>query len=202
MSKEIFIRNILKKYDLIVDFDGEPDLKNVPSPLEEPETFKNWCARVLKGCSNVRVFMPHKPAPQRKINRLQKEAQTHQLDQVFQAVVRLHAKKSRRAVTTAKEDALQKVAIAEEDALQKVVAAEDIAQRKVAVATKIAQTKYAAVSTETIEDIREQFAGELEPAVNEFLMRLSVSASKAPVDIETAMLELIKAYNTAAKRVK
>lgn len=191
MSKEIFIRKILKKYELIVDFDGEPVLKNVPSPLEEPETFKSWCARVLKGCSNVRVFMPLKPAPQRKINRLQKEAQTHQLDQVFQAVARLQEKKARQAVTTA-----------EEDALQKVVTAEEIAQRNVAAATKGAQTKYAAVSTETIDDIREQLADELEPAVEEFLVRLSDNASKAPVDIETAMIELIKAYNEAAKRVK
>lgn len=191
MSKEIFIRNILKKYELIVDFDGEPVLKNVPSPLEEPETFKNWCARVLKGCSNVRVFMPLTPAQQSKINRLQKEAQTHQLDQVFKAVARLQKKKARQAVITAEEDAQQKVAIVKEEAQQTVTAV-----------TEGAQKKYAAVSTETIDDIRELLAGELEPAVNEFLVRLSARASQEPVDIETAMLELIKGYNEAAKRVK
>ncbi len=191
MSKEIFIRNILKKYELIVDFDGEPVLKNVPSPLEEPETFKHWCARVLKGCSNVRVFMPLTPAPQSKIIRLQTEAQTHQLDQVFKAVARLQKKKARQAVITAEEDAQQKVATVKEEAEQTVTAV-----------TKGAQKKYAAVSKETIEDIREQLAGELEPGVSAFLLRLSVEASKAPIDIEEAMTELIKAYNAAVKRVK
>lgn len=189
MSKELFIRKILKRYELIVDFDGKPDLKNVPSPLKDGETFKNWSARVLKGCTNVRVFMPLTPAPQRKIHSLQKAAKTQQLEQVFRAVIRLQELKASEAVAAAAEDAQLKIASAENDAQRKVVATADRLR-----------SRYATIFKDTIDDIQEQLADELEPSVTEFLGRLSDSAGKDRIAIETAMFELIKAYNQAVKR--
>ncbi|AVO31016.1 hypothetical protein U0039_07140 [Stenotrophomonas maltophilia] len=63
MSDTTYSHRILKTYGLLVDFEGKPRLKNVPSPLtgqkKAKETMEKWTQRVLGDeVSKVRVYRP------------------------------------------------------------------------------------------------------------------------------------------------
>jgi len=83
-SKKIqYQYRIFKKYSILVDFDGEPRLENVPSAVEG-ETFKFWRRRVLGDqVKNVTVFGPHIPAQQTTMVGLKKWADNESLEGMF-----------------------------------------------------------------------------------------------------------------------
>lgn len=104
MSKEIYIRKILKDYGLIVDFDGEPDRTNLPSP-KAGETVKQWTTRVLgPNVSNVMVYMPIQPAPNKSVARLAVEAKSDGISKVFAAVNKKQKKHEAEAVKEGRQE--------------------------------------------------------------------------------------------------
>lgn len=96
-SKEAICYQILKKYSLIVDFEGEPALANVPEP-EEKETYNDWKNRVLgDDISNVVLYAPI-PSPRGNtlISTLQLQVGASHLKEIFNVIneTRIEQKKS------------------------------------------------------------------------------------------------------------
>lgn len=77
----------MRKYGLLVNFDGEVGKVNVPDPLEgNDETLAHWINRVLgPNVSKVVVYAPESPAGMRKITKLQVAVDAVHLRQVLRA---------------------------------------------------------------------------------------------------------------------
>lgn len=100
-NKEDYCYSILKKYSLIVDFDGTPANKNAPPPLEG-ETFSKWKKRVLGNeVTDVVIYGPYTPAPNKKISSLQTEASADHLKKVFRFFNRTKNSQKENAVSHA-----------------------------------------------------------------------------------------------------
>jgi hypothetical protein len=71
-TKEEYCFRVLRKYGLLVDFDGEVSRVNVPEALDgNDETLNQWIQRVLgPKVSNVVVYLPDSPKGNRKIEKL------------------------------------------------------------------------------------------------------------------------------------
>lgn len=87
-KKDLYQYRIFKTYSILVDFDGEPRLENVPSPISG-ETFNRWCRRVLgDDVTNVAVYSPWKPAPQTKMSTIKRWSPKVPLKGTFKALAR------------------------------------------------------------------------------------------------------------------
>ncbi len=89
--KENYCYKILKTYSLIADFKGTPTTAknvpklNVPKPMKD-ETFNLWKVRVLgPSVSDVVLYMPVIPAPQTRIDTLQRNSDAEHIEKVFKA---------------------------------------------------------------------------------------------------------------------
>jgi len=108
-SKEKYCYKILKSHSLIVDFDGEPPRKNVPS-LVEGETFKKWKNRVLgEDVENVCVYYAEEPAPQTKISTLQRWSDSEHFQRMFKKLEQEKEKKHAVAVDHAVDETIKKL---------------------------------------------------------------------------------------------
>jgi hypothetical protein len=93
-SKESYCYRILKSHSLIVDFNGEPRLKNVPSIIEG-ETFKKWKERVLGDeVTDVVIYAPIVPAQHTKVSTLQNLSTAQHLENIFTAFGKAKDKKN------------------------------------------------------------------------------------------------------------
>jgi hypothetical protein len=103
-SKESYCYRILKSHSLIVDFNGEPHLKNVPSIIEG-ETFKKWKERVLGDeVTDVVIYAPIVPAQHTKVSTLQNLSTAQHLENIFTAFGKAKDKKKSAAVEKAVSD--------------------------------------------------------------------------------------------------
>ncbi len=86
-TKEEYCFRVLRKYGLLVNFDGAIGKVNVPEPLEgNDETLTHWIKRVLgPDVNNVVVYVPEFTAGMRKISRLQAAVDAVHLQQVLRA---------------------------------------------------------------------------------------------------------------------
>lgn len=86
-TKEEYCFRVLRKYGLLVNFEGEVTRVNVPEPLvDNDETLKQWIKRVLgPDVHNVVVYMPETTSGMRKIARLQATVDAGHLQQVVHA---------------------------------------------------------------------------------------------------------------------
>ncbi len=119
-SKENYCYGILKKYSLLIDFDGHPPYKTVPSPTNgtKNETYGQWKLRVLgKNVTNVVIYTPAQPANQTKINTLTATSNVSQLDRIIQTI----NKKNKVAVKTAIEKTEKKHTYLAKDALEDIL---------------------------------------------------------------------------------
>lgn len=88
-SKEEYCFRVMRKYGLLVDFDGDAATINVPRPLDGDETLSNWKKRVLgPDVSNVTVYFPDVINGRRKLSNLQAAVGADHL----RNVVRAHSK--------------------------------------------------------------------------------------------------------------
>jgi hypothetical protein len=102
-TKDKYIYRILKAYSILVDFEGETGRLNVPGPVEN-ETFGQWRRRVLGAdVTNVNVFGPMNPAPQKKMSTLQAEASATNFERVIRDFSREKDTKKDLAVNEAVE---------------------------------------------------------------------------------------------------
>jgi len=106
-SKEEYCFRVLRKYGLIVDFDGEVHRMNVPEPLDgDDETLTRWIQRVLgPDVSNVVVYLPESAAGMRKIKNLQLKVNAQHL----QGLLRAQAKVKNAQAEVKTEKAVEKV---------------------------------------------------------------------------------------------
>jgi hypothetical protein len=101
ISKETYCYRILKTYSLIVDFDGKPPRENVRAPVEG-ETYKQWKERVLGNTvTDVVIYAPIDPGPQRKISTLQNLAGAEHLEKMFKTVEKTKDKQKTDAIDKA-----------------------------------------------------------------------------------------------------
>lgn len=86
-TKEEYCFRVLRKYGLLVNFDGEVTRVNVPDALDDSdETLKQWINRVLgPEVSNVVVYMPESLNGARGLARLQSAVDAVHLRQVLRA---------------------------------------------------------------------------------------------------------------------
>lgn len=140
-SKEDYCYRILKKYSMLVDFEGTPHRKTVPDPRpEDNETYKQWKERVLgNAVSDVTLYAPIvDPASQTRIATLQSQASADHLEKMFNSFAKAKETQRKTAINAA------------------VVNTEK---------------KYESFSKETLEDIVAEFDENLEPSVEEFFNR-------------------------------
>lgn len=87
-QKDSYIYRIMKEHQVLVDFDGEVQLKHVPSPKDR-ETFKRWTQRVLgDGVSNVTVLEWHEPGPGEQMSTLRKHSGSGMVERIINALKR------------------------------------------------------------------------------------------------------------------
>lgn len=140
-SKEDFCYKILKKYSMLVDFEGTPHSKSVLEPIpEDNETYKQWKKRVLgDAVSDVTLYGPIiDPAPQTRIKTLQYQVDADHLEKIFNSFAKAKEAQRKKAISTAVEKT---------------------------------EKRYESFSKETLEDILVSFDGSLEPSVSDFFNR-------------------------------
>ncbi|WP_447878695.1 hypothetical protein [Serratia fonticola] len=97
-AKESYCYRILKTHSVIVDFDGEPHLTNVPGVVEG-ETFKQWKMRVLgPDATNVVVYYPDTPTPQTRMHNLKVTYSAKHVERMFRDFGRIKYGKKLLAV--------------------------------------------------------------------------------------------------------
>lgn len=85
-KKEQYRLRILKTYSVVVDYEGDPGKKNVPSPRER-ETFKQWRLRVLGDrVKNVTIHGPWTPPPQMQMSTIQKWSEKRPLEDMLKTL--------------------------------------------------------------------------------------------------------------------
>lgn len=106
-NKEEYCFRVMRKYGLLVDFEGEPSKTNVPDLLEgNDETMAHWFKRVLgPDVQNVVVYYPEEIDGKRKLARVQNMVGSAHLRQV----VRAQAKVKDAQAEVKKEKAVEKV---------------------------------------------------------------------------------------------
>jgi hypothetical protein len=120
-SKENYCYRILKKYSLIVDFEGIPIRKIVPEPIDG-ETYGRWKERVLgSSVNNVVLYAPTEPANNKRISTLQNQAGAEHLEKVFQAFGRAKEKQKKSAVRDAVKNTEKKFTSFSKDTLEDLI---------------------------------------------------------------------------------
>jgi archaellum component FlaC len=86
-AKDEYCFRVLRKYGLLVNFDGDPRTTNVPEPVDEgDETLSHWTRRVLgPDVKNLVIYRPEKLDGKHKIFRLQNLVDAAHLQQVLRS---------------------------------------------------------------------------------------------------------------------
>lgn len=120
-NKEDFCYSILKKYSLIVDFEGTPANKTVPPPLED-ETFSKWKKRVLgSNVTDVLIYGPYAPSPNKRISSLQNEASAEHLKKVFRSFNKTKKTQKDNAVNNAIDETERQFLYFSKETLQLII---------------------------------------------------------------------------------
>jgi len=120
-NKEDFCYSILKKYSLIVDFEGTPANKTAPPPLED-ETFSKWKKRVLgSNVTDVLIYGPYVPSPNKRISSLQNEASAEHLKKVFRSFNKTKNNQKETAVNNAIDETERQFLYFSKETLQLII---------------------------------------------------------------------------------
>ena len=140
-TKEQYRYRILKTYSIIVDFEGEPPLKKVPSAVKG-ETFKQWRLRVLGDqVANVTVHGPWVPTPQMRMSTIQEWSK----DAPFKKTLKALESDNKQAIKEALKEAVKE--------------------------TEAVKQSYASFPKETLEDLIAELEDRADPAVREFFQQ-------------------------------
>lgn len=106
LTKEEYCFRVLRKYGVLVDFQGEVGKTNVPSPADESETFAQWTKRVLgTQVSDVVVYAPREISGNQRIENVQSSVRHQHL----QGVIRAQAKVKDELASVKTDKAVEKV---------------------------------------------------------------------------------------------
>lgn len=172
-AKESYCYRILKAHSVIVDFNGEPHLTNVPGVVDG-ETFKQWKERVLgPDATNVVVYYPDTPSPQTRMQTLKVKYSAEHVERMFRDFGRTKDLKKREAIGNAVEQAVSET-----------------------------KAKYSCIPLEILEHLLDKNA-HLDPIVHDFLKHfINIGKNKTEgVDMERFLEELINRYNNAIKGI-
>lgn len=171
-AKESYCYRILKTHSVIVDFDGEPHLTNVPGVVEG-ETFKQWKERVLgPDATDVMVYRPYDEiAPQTQMQTLKVKYSAEHVERMFRDFGRTKDLKKQEAIGNAVENAISET-----------------------------KAKYSYIPLEILEYLLDDNPN-LDPIVKDFLKHfIDVGNNKDEgIDMENFLGELIKRYSNAIK---
>ncbi len=121
-NKDEYCRKILKEYSIIVDYDGDVNRINLPAPIDENETFKQWKERVLGDqVENVVVYFPEIPAQQTRIATLQEWCAADPIDKVFRSLNRLKDQKNKEAIARAVDKTAKSYETLSKDTIQNIL---------------------------------------------------------------------------------
>lgn len=106
-TKEEYCFRVLRKYGLLVDFDGEINRLNVPDPLDhDDETLTRWIQRILgPDVHNVVIYLPESVPGMRRVKNLQLKVNAQHL----QGLLRAQAKVKNAQAEVKTEKAIEKV---------------------------------------------------------------------------------------------
>jgi hypothetical protein len=86
-DEDIYRYRIMKSHSILVEFDGVPNRTNVPAPLNDRETWKQWTQRVLgNNISNVKILAPMTPEPATQMRTLREYASAEMVSHMFAAM--------------------------------------------------------------------------------------------------------------------
>jgi len=182
-DKQKFILKILKKYGLLVDFEGDPPRTNLPGPVEG-ETFRAWSARVLY-CDPryVTVYGPIAPASNKKVSRLADETKMDFVDALV-----LQAQRSKEKEAAEEREMQASAAKALRTKLRRTMKAQTAQE------LEEAKKLFASVGTETIQDLLDSNL-ELANSVREYLERVAANADRSSAN--DVFTDLVSNYNVA-----
>lgn len=119
-AKDEYCFRVMRKYGLLVNFDGEPRTSNVPDMVNDgDENLAQWIPRVLgPDVKNVVVYVPQTLDGKRKLLRLQNLVEASHLKQVVKAQAKVKnalaavktekvAERVERAFSTISHDTIQ-----------------------------------------------------------------------------------------------
>lgn len=105
LDKEEFCFRVMRKFGILVNFEGDCSKANVASALEENESIAKWSKRVLGAeVRDVSIYVPIRIDGKRKIANLQREVDSEHL----RAVVKAHAKVKDASADVKKGKAVEK----------------------------------------------------------------------------------------------
>jgi hypothetical protein len=121
--KDQYRYRIMKTYGILVDYEGEAELVNVPAPNGEDETFNRWKLRVLgPNVSEVTVMTPEEPDPRQKMKYITVLSSSDSVESMF----RERQQVAKVAKSEAVADTRQRYATYPKENLQDILADRDL----------------------------------------------------------------------------
>ena len=182
-SQSNFCANVLRYYDLVVQFDGVAP-RNVAAPKSGDETFAQWCKRVLGDeVENVRVFRPQEVNGRTRMKTLADEGrELKQLVQETKARVRSAANEK---VAQIQNDLVEVKKTVSKELKKKVAVVRARAEQDI----QTAHVRAAQVPIQELQDLLMDL--NLDPATQQFLDRLIAKAGKDPFPLGVVLRGLV-----------
>lgn len=212
-AKIKFCKNILRQYNILVDFDGTPP-DTVAKPIEN-ETFASWKKRIFEDSDmHVRVYQPLEPNGNTRLLTLQVKSNAGHVKEIIKEVRKdIKAKNNaelHERIKEAKDEARKEIKIKNTTEyrqrikeVKKEVQHAIKTQSDATLNNKIAEFKkdYATYSSESIEEIVYELEGRIAPPVVDKLRKIARDTPQ-PTDVKELIKELVVLYNTAIERLR
>ena len=122
-DQDLYRYRIMKSHSILVDFEGQPMRNNVPAPLEDRETWKQWTHRILgHNALNAKILIPVIPEPATQMNTLRSKAGAEVVVRMFAAMLRDTKVTKQEAVQSAVVETARKMSTYSKESLRDVVA--------------------------------------------------------------------------------
>lgn len=122
-GKDTYRYRIMKSHSILVDFDGAPNRINVPAPLSERETWKQWTQRVLGNkISNAKILVPVTPQPSTQMKTLREKVSAEMVRSMFSAMRHDTKITQQEAVQGAVSDTARRLATYSKESLKDILA--------------------------------------------------------------------------------
>lgn len=212
-AKIKFCKNILRQYNILIDFEGTPP-DTVAKPIEN-ETFASWKKRIFdENDMHVRVYQPLEPNGNTRLHTLQVKSNAAHVKEIIKEVrkdikVKNNAELHER-IKEAKDEVRKEIRIKNITEYRKRIkevkneVQHAIKTRSEAILNnKIAEFKndYATYSSESIEEIIHELEGRIAPPVVDTLRKIAKDTPQ-PTDVKELIKELVVLYNAVVERLR
>lgn len=199
MSDTTYSRRILRTYGLLVDFEGKPRLKNVPSPLEgrkaAKETMEKWTQRVLGDeVSKVRVYRPVRVQNETLVSSITNTHDATLLQEIVRGAVRKKAKSAKEKIQDIQLEHKAELKIRRANARELRKIHEGHLAEKID--EIIASTAY--LPLDDLQDLVAELRDELHPSVCDWV-RSKFPTNEEEVSVNDILKLLLRRMSTQAK---